>query len=400
MIILYYWISALIVFYSAYFAFTLVSGFFFRAGRTGSLSLQAKPYVILIPAFRPTKQLEAVLSRLRKEVDPEKVRIYVLLQDSEMAMESMARSYANWVDHKSFQSLKGNPYHHALNFAVSRINSYCASTGFAAESVLLLDPDNSIDQRSLSILNHYRNIGADVVQSRRIAISKGMGISTADALSERINDYQLRRGKQVLGLLPEISGSGIMFERSLFERAVQNLDKRAPGMDKNLLIQMLMLKADLNLIYTEEAVVSDEKTEKKDAYGRQRTRWFANQYFNAFFYAVKLVLHSLKHGNLKGLDYLLTLLRPPRSIQLALVNVVAPLELIMWLSGLLPLPAMLISAVFMNVPLLLMLLKEHNERPLAAVVVNLFSALRLNLISFLRSLNPKLLGTFIHTRNA
>jgi cellulose synthase/poly-beta-1,6-N-acetylglucosamine synthase-like glycosyltransferase len=400
MTMFYYLFASFLLFYACYFAITILAGFLFKNQRSKEQMDGVKPYVILIPAFRPNQNLERVLRSLKCATQHQNVKIYVLLQESSMAIESMVRRYAHWVDHKSFSSLEGNPYHHALNYAVRRIDSYCFSTGFQADSVLLLDQDNTIDESSLNVLQYQRNIGADVVQARRKAAFIGNATSTADALSERINDFQLRRGKQTLGLLPEISGSGILFERSLFSHAVANLDKRAPGMDKNLLIQMLMLKPDLNLIYTEEAVIEDEKTDDKAAYSRQRTRWFANQYFNAIYYAHRLLAHTIRHRSLKGVDYLITLLRPPRSVQLALINVLAPFEIYLWSQGGLPSLMLTSSALFMDLSLITLMLSEGVGFSFLSSPASLIYTLKFNLASFLQSLNPRLLGTFIHTRNA
>lgn len=169
-----------------------------------------------------------------------------------------------------------------------------------------MDPDNYMSISSLKRLIEFRISGVDVAISRRKSYSKDTSTSLFDGMSERLNDYMFRRSKSMLGFHPELSGSGMLMDTNLFTQAVIKLDRKSPGMDKQLLIRMMLEKSDLKISYDEDAIVLDEKTEDSEAFNRQRMRWFGNQYYCAYTFGRKLLLSR----KLSFVDYGISLWRP------------------------------------------------------------------------------------------
>ena len=64
----------------------------------------------------------------------------------------------------------------------------------------------------------------------------------------------MRASRSILKAPIELSGSGFIAEFELLSGAIHNLDAKAPGMDKNLLIQLLSLKPSIKMLFDEESV--------------------------------------------------------------------------------------------------------------------------------------------------
>jgi hypothetical protein len=207
----------------------------------------------------------------------------------------------------------------------------------------------------------------------------------------------MRASRNLCAAPIEISGSGILFEKNLFSHAVQQLDKRAPGMDKNLLIQMLRLKPEIRMTFLHDAFVIDEKTNSLQAYERQRTRWFANQYFNAIFYSFALIKLSIEAKRWGIFDYTLSLWRPPRAFQFLALLLGMFLEGIWFWFYQLSIPFYTLGFALSSLALFTALqsssLKIGSKDFLTFMKIGIKHA-----FLAIKSLSPKLYGTFIQTR--
>ena len=128
----------------------------------------------------------------------------------------------------------------------------------------------------------------------------------------------LRKGKCQLDGVLEVSGSAALVKTNLFKYAINNMDQDAPGYDKNFMVKLLSSPVKLKTKFDEALIVYEEKTAAVSNYKSQRLRWFGEQYYNAFFNLKTLLSAAFLRGKLRSLDYWITLVRPPRSIQLVL----------------------------------------------------------------------------------
>lgn len=381
--------TSVFLIYAIYMLVNIMAAFFYQppSAKPGQ---ESHKMVVFYPCYRPNEQVIKNLKKQKEELNPQFQKLFVLAQEADPIIEKQLEEVADCFVAKKFSHLTGNSYHHALEFAVN----YLAELDQAFESVLLLDPDNFIDQESISHLVSGRLSKAHVALSRRKSYAKSSSISLFDGLSERLNDYMLRRSKMVLNLIPELSGSGMLMEFELFKKAVLKLDKKSPGMDKQLLINMMFSEPELTIVYNENAMVLDEKTEDEDAFTRQRLRWFGNQYYNAFHFGAALV----SSGRLSFIDYAISLFRPPRSFQLVFTTAAIPFELMAVYLGLVSFPVISVSALLANISIFLFLYKEgvleqviRQLIPVSATAVrNGFTALKSTIKN-----NSK----FIHTRS-
>jgi cellulose synthase/poly-beta-1,6-N-acetylglucosamine synthase-like glycosyltransferase len=79
------------------------------------------------------------------------------------------------------------------------------------------------------------------------------------------------------------------FEYKLFKKYMKEI--KTSGEDKEL--EFNFLKDGYQFEYLDDAIVLDEKTQKSDAFVKQRSRWLANQFLQAqlhFFISIKALL--------------------------------------------------------------------------------------------------------------
>lgn len=385
-------------FYSLRFLANQLLSFRYRAPEPRSSDTGEEEVTLLIPAYRVDAAFPERVQIIRKQLKAKKLtenyRIYILFQHCEAEIVHKAAPFVNGFAIASFDHCAGNRYHHALRFAADQIADLWPKTDY----LLLLDPDNVPQPEAfVQFLRHLPD-QPDIVQGQRIPDCADQSATGFDALSERLNDIQFRRAKSVCHLPIELAGSGMMLRFPLFRQAVQQFDTDAPGMDKNLLIQMVKLKPNLAMIYDEQIQVVDQKTADVQQLGRQRLRWFANQYFNAIRYFLPLAKLSVQSGSIGPLDYALTLARPPRSVQLVLSLTALFIELPLYFSDVIAFPWMVLAMFPFLIASALFMIQMRSLVPIKQLGKMGVLVLR-NIVSALRSLSPKWHGTFISTRN-
>ncbi len=385
---LYTIIASILLFYALYMLLTVGIGLFYKSPNRVFDNCDHS-LIVFFPIYKPGTQVIQNIKKQANELKGLNAKLFILSQEADYEIDEELAKLADHHISETFSHLPGNSYHYALEFAVNKIESFDSDV----ESVLLMDPDNFMKAASIKKLIAGRQSGYDVVLSRRKSYSKESSTSLFDGMSERLNDYMFRRSKTLLGFHPELSGSGMLMETQLFKQAVLKLDKKSPGMDKQLLIRMMFTKQDLTISYDESAIVFDEKTEDADAFSRQRLRWFGNQYYNAYTFGWRL----LTSKSLSLIDYGISLWRPPRSFQIVGTAILVPFDMLAFAFDWIPAPIITSSAVLSSIAIIIFLI---NECMLKKVVVNIlpliWTSLKNGFTAITGSINSS--GTFIHTR--
>ncbi len=384
LISMYYLVGAYLLFYSFYlFYLSVLSALFSTRPNPTAVVKEWKmeKLLILFPAYQPNSQLiEAVKAAKNINCDGREVEILVLLQNDIYGIKYLLDKFDMTIIEKSFKDAKGNPYHEALRFCAKE------ATKRDASHILLLDKDNIANPDFIQNIKLYGNKTADIWQGKRTAINSETKSAVYDGISEKLNDALLREAKQVQGLPPELSGSALLFKIEAFNIATRNLDARAPGMDKNLLIQLLL--ANKKISYVPDAQVLEEKTDNNEVIKKQRIRWFGNQYFNAFYWGKALLLK----GKPATLDYAITLYRPPRSIQMVILPILASLEITFNINYIFAL-----STILTFTGILVFLVKEKIWQEAFKIAFTLPRMAFDNLKSALKGSSKKQQGKFIST---
>jgi hypothetical protein len=394
-------IAIFLLFYSLYWLALIVLGY---ANPTASDENKNKdnPHLLLVlPAYKPGPIFKEVLNSIEKSIKARKnINVYVLLQEADSEYADFVKSKGFFVEEKSFGHLGGNSYQHALRHITRTIQSECDKGTWCPEFLMLVDKDNLLDE------NYFTNIpesiyeSYDIIQGKRSSLSVNNSVAFFDNTTEALNDTMFRKAKQNIGLMIEISGSGALIETELFIEAINSLDPKAPGFDKNFMVQLLSNKRDVRTIYWPASELYEEKTSAIESHNPQRLRWFGEQYYNALYHGKTLLKAALNYRRMAAFDYIITLWRPPRSIQVVIAPMAAALE-IGWYayfgSWPLYLPLFTVSAVILGLAVTLFLI---SQQALGAALKHGFQLPKLafnNIFNAARSVKKENQGKFIHT---
>ncbi|MEM6523406.1 MAG: glycosyltransferase [Bacteroidota bacterium] len=379
-------IASLLLFFAIY-GFTLVVAGLTHKNQEekGMLLPRIK---VLLPAYKPDPTFLKVLEALKKAMKNHPVDVFILFQEAESDMAEASKKYGFTYIEKVFSHLPGNSYRHALQYLCDQ-----HLDEFTHRYTLILDKDNIIDDHFFDRLRTASLDTYDIVQAARKPLETTKGIQLFDAISERYNDLMLRKGKIQLGGALEISGSAAVIKTNLFKYAISRMDEQAPGYDKNFMVKLLTGSWKLRTAFNDRLIVREEKTAEIENYRSQRLRWFGEQYFNAFLNSKPLLKAAFTKGKFRSLDYWVTLVRPPRSLQLVASLLLVICDLFDLQFGYLSLPFLFNVLGFAIVALPIM--KPHQLKQL---VVGFNKVALSNLITSMTCLKEKYQNTFIHTR--
>lgn len=358
--------------------------------------------LLVLPAYQPGPIFLKVLDAVATASHNRNIKTFVLLQHADSKYGDYAREKGFWVESKEFDHLPGNSYQHALRYITQRINSKQNLGRINPEFVMLLDKDNLIAPDFFSHIPPHVYDQFDIIQGKRLSLSTTNAVSFFDHMAERLNDTMFRYAKQNLGCMIEISGSGALIETDLFIDTIQRLDKQAPGFDKNFMVNLLNSKREVRTIFWPACTLQEEKTSAIEAHNPQRIRWFGEQYYNAIYHGGQLLKSAIKHHRVAPIDYLLTLYRPPRSVQVMLVTMLALIEAGIYVitgNWLLIFPFMSIAASLQSIALIIFVIRQK------ALFKSLRYSLRLPMLAIynfsnaLKSIRKENQGKFIHTKH-
>ena len=201
--------------------------------------------------------------------------------------------------------------------------------------ILIIDADNIIQPDLCQQLAALCTTSRVAIQLHRCAKNTDTPIAMLDAASEEVNNSLFRRGHNNIGLTSALIGSGICFEATWLEHAVQSL--KTAGEDKELERQLLL--EGHRTIFADELYVFDEKVNNRVNFGRQRRRWLAAQLWALGFMLQGLPQALRPHSQALRIDYLDKTLQQaliPRSLLMALTAFMLALTLTLSLAGIMP----------------------------------------------------------------
>ena len=239
----FYVIGLYLILYSAHWLFTSIVASFNKKKLDTFSSLTKKKieqYLILIPAYRPQWQLIEVLESLKITKKYKKQKVYILFQNADPLLIHIIRNrFKCIIDEKSFESLKGNSYHHALRYALKRITQFKNEGLIKTSHILLLDKNNILKKNFIEKIIPFIENEYDIIQGKRLPLNSKIVTENYDSIAESLNDSMFRKAKYNLGLIPEITGSGTFYTFESFSYIINRLDYKVPRFDKFLMILLL-----------------------------------------------------------------------------------------------------------------------------------------------------------------
>jgi len=379
-------IANTLLFFAIYGFVLVVSGSFHKVAAKKRTFLPS--IKVLLPAYKPDDIFLKVLESIKNAKKNHPIEVFILFQHADESIVRASEKYGFPHVCKNFDHLDGNSYRHALQY-LCKYHLDATKNRYT----VIFDKDNLVDEQFFDRLANISLSEYHLIQGARKPLKTSEGIQLFDAISERYNDLMLRRGKIQLGGSLEVSGSAAIIRTNLFKYAIKRLDNKAPGYDKNFMVKLLTSPSKLKTLFVDHLIVYEEKTAKIENYRSQRLRWFGEQYFNAYFNFKLLMYSAFVKGKFRSLDYWITLVRPPRSLQLVFSLLLVPIDLINGSLSVLSLPFLFNFLSFGVIALPLM-----NTTNLKQLTTGALKIVYGNLITSATCLKEKYQNTFIHTR--
>jgi len=309
---IYFLVTGYFIFCALYILVYSVAGCFYKNPAFGKATIFRK-IAVLVPAYKTDEVIEELADN-------------VLLQDyPNFDLIVIADSLKNDVlTRLNRKPVKVMPFRDDNRTKALALNTIMAQLPDDYDIAFVLDADNLIrDKNYLSRLNDIFECGAQAVQTHRTAKNTNTVLAFLDAASEEINNHLFRRGHAALGLSSALIGSAMAFDYRLYREQMSAIT--ASGEDKEL--EMRLLKMKIPIVYVDDMVVLDEKTQKADSFVNQRARWIANQVMQAKN-NVGEGFRQLFRGNIDFFDKVLQHFLMPRIFLLVFVTVFSALAVI------------------------------------------------------------------------
>jgi cellulose synthase/poly-beta-1,6-N-acetylglucosamine synthase-like glycosyltransferase len=306
------------IFTTAYALFFAVGGFVVPIKLKRPTSEKLHSICVFIPAYKEDFVILPVAAEALKQNYPnDKYRVVVVADSLKEETLSNLRKLDIEVIEVSFEkSTKVK----ALQVALNQLNS-------SFDIAVILDADNVMEPDFLSKINETYSGGYKVIQAQRVAKNMNTSFAILDSLSEKLNNHIYRKGHTALGFSSSLIGSGMAFDYAIFKETILDMDS-VGGFDREMEVKLLI--KGYKSIYLEKAKVYDEKIDKVENFGKQRTRWISSQfiYLRKYFYKG---FASLFKGDLVLFNS--TVLRNihlPRLINLGLLFIITAIHLVFY----------------------------------------------------------------------
>jgi cellulose synthase/poly-beta-1,6-N-acetylglucosamine synthase-like glycosyltransferase len=254
-------------------------------------------YAIIVTAFQQTTMLPAVVKSLLA-LNYHRYTVYIVADDCKLT-----------------EDLLFNDERVVLLSPPSVLASNTASHFYAIDHFVrehdrltIIDSDNLVDSEYLNKLNVWFSQGFQAVQGIRMAKNMDSTLACLDAARDIY--YHFYDGKLLFNLNSSatLSGSGMAFTTQLYKECLGSLNVKGAGFDK--VLQAEILKRNLRIAFSEEAIVYDEKTSQSTQLVNQRARWI-NTWFKYFKFGFAILSKGVKIGSVNQLLFGLILIRPP-----------------------------------------------------------------------------------------
>lgn len=263
-------------------------------------------FAVLFPAFKEDKVIENSVRSFLEQNYPKEYYDVVVISDhmEEETNEKLSKLPIILLKANYVNSSKAK----ALNYAIENLDAD------RYDIITIMDADNTTTPDFLEQLNRTYAAGSNAIQTHRIAKNRNTDTAVLDAVSEEINNSIFRAGHVRLGFSSALIGSGMAFDYKWFKQNIVHV--ASIGEDKE--IEALLLKQHIYIEYLDKVYVYDEKTQKPEAFNKQRRRWMAAQY-NSLAHALPDFLGALFSKNFDYADKIIQWMMFPRIILIGLI---------------------------------------------------------------------------------
>ncbi|HEY9898967.1 MAG TPA: glycosyltransferase family 2 protein [Pantanalinema sp.] len=263
---------------------------------------------VLVAAHDEAPVIGACLESLRAQAYP-RFAVWVVADRCADATAATARAQGAAV----LERAEGTPSKGAaLAWLWERLGP--AREGF--DAVVVLDADNEAAPGFLAEVGRVLAMGERVVQGQRVAKNPGHSAASAlDGLAEALHHRVVAAGLSWWGLSTTLCGSGVAYERRLFERLVASTRTQVEDCE----YQLHLHRWGVRIVSAPLAMVRDEKIHDFEAMARQRSRWVQGKVRLFLRHLPGLVWGAMngRREAIEGLGFVATAL--PRSVLVVLL---------------------------------------------------------------------------------
>lgn len=269
----------------SYSLFFSIGGLFYRSKETTNESGNMFRFAVLIPGYKEDQVI----------VDTVKQNLKVTYPKTHFDIIVIADSFSkSTLSHLEELPIQINEVVFEKSTKVKSLKATIQTLQDCYDYIVILDADNVMDQEYLSKVNAYLNsdsTNVKAIQTQRWPKNNNTNLAVLDGISESINNHIYRQGADATGFSVSLSGSGMVFERRLFEKLILQMESIG-GFDREL--EFRYLEEGIKVQYFREAKVFDQKTDNHGNFQNQRKRWISSQYVYLAKYFKKGSLALLK----------------------------------------------------------------------------------------------------------
>lgn len=276
----------------AYFLFTTTYAFiffvaskFYRDKKFNNIQNNTPSrFCVFIPAYKEDGVIVSVAKSAREQNYPKDKFHVVVIADSlkDETVEQLKKLDITALVVKFDVSTK-----------VKSLNQAFSSITDPFDFAVILDADNIMEPDFLWKVNHLHHLGYSAIQTQRAPKNSTSSVSILDGLSEGINYNLVSKSGIVLNASPGIKGSGMSFDFQLLKNSLAAMES-VGGFDREL--ELRLLEQNVDIYYSSDTLIFDEKVENMEVLKKQRTRWISSQYIYLARYFSKGVKELFK-GN-------------------------------------------------------------------------------------------------------
>ena len=260
-------------------------------------------FAVIVTAYQQTTLLPAVVKSLLN-MDYSNYLIYIVADNCDISELNFGDPRVVLLKPETILASNTRSHQYALNhFQRSH------------EIVTIIDSDNLVERNYLLELNRVFAKGFKAVQGLRAAKNLDSTISCLDAARDIY--YHFYDGQLLfeLGSSATLAGSGMAFTHQLYQDFLNTHNVNGAGFDK--VLQSWIVSQNLQIAFTHDAIVYDEKTSQTEQLVHQRSRWI-NTWFKYFKLGFSVVFSGIKNFSRNQVIFGFVLLRPPLFIFLLL----------------------------------------------------------------------------------
>lgn len=287
-----------------------------------------RKFSIVIPAHNEEKVISKTIYSLCSLIYPKTLFDVIVVADNcTDNTAKIARKLGATVLERTNTEKQGKGY--ALRWAFDKV----LASEQPPESIIVVDADSLVSGNYLKVMNYYLEKGNEVIQSGDLVLPKsGVWSSETIRIGFLLYNYVKPLGRKILGLDMGLRGNGMCFSTDVLRKNPWH----AWSLTEDVEFGLILLLRKIKITFAPEATVWARMPANSENAESQRKRWEIGKYPIIKKYAPKLILKFFKTGSPRYLDACIDLITPPLVNTLLVVLFMVALNLVLWLTALVP----------------------------------------------------------------